>query len=382
MNASSRQTSAVQQSLEATTTAITTSTELDSALLSNSSAAEGLVATLMEMRSSGDSDGAEQLLNDILDLVDGPFGKSPLPWWSKTLPLARFSKRARRASLKRLLDLSTPVAEQDTEDADAPRRRRRRSLFVVLRTLANPDDETVLGGGSKKPLVVLLERAARIEAKASTRSEDLQGRMPQGLETPEYSVVGKKGAKGGTYEIRRYEPFSVCSVSMSAPRPDNTTTDAKLSNPQLPGARAFGALAGYLFGKNQAATAMKMTTPVFSTQEGDDKRMSFVLPSDYWKEDGIDTAPQPLDGSGVTLSRDVGGERAVLMFGGIAGKKETETRKEQLLNALAKDREWKAQDDAPVTIAQYNDPFTPPWKRRNEVAVRVVPRTPATDAVE
>jgi hypothetical protein len=67
-----------------------------------------------------------------------------------------------------------------------------------------------------------------------------------------------------------------------------------------------------------------------------------------------------------------GGDFAVVMFGGFAGKKDVEERKKQLLEILSKDSEWTAEPNATITLAQYNDPFTPPWKRRNEVSIKVV----------
>merc|ERR1712183_479775 len=109
-------------------------------------------------------------------------------------------------------------------------------------------------------------------------------------------------------EIRRYEPYSVCTVSMSSDKKrkkkkkssTTTTTDRKLGAPELSGASAFGSLAGYLFGKNEQSTVMKMTTPVQTSmtsteeqkKEGEEiavdndrriaKTMEFVLPSEYW----------------------------------------------------------------------------------------------------
>jgi len=158
-------------------------------------------------------------------------------------------------------------------------------------------------------------------------------------------------------------------------------TDAKVSMPQLSGASSFGALAGYLFGKNSEETAMKMTTPVLTTNAGldvddassagDTKEMSFVLPSNYWAKDGTTRAPQPLDGSGVRLQRDDGGTRATLMFGGFANKAEVKERKAQLLSLLGGDTDYVMSEGAKITLSQYNDPFTPPWKRLNEVSVKV-----------
>jgi hypothetical protein len=102
--------------------------------------------------------------------------------------------------------------------------------------------------------------------------------------------------------------------------------------------------------------------------------MSFVLPSEFWKDGGLDSAPKPLQGSGVSLQAKAGEDRAVVMFGGFAAKKDVAKRTKQLLDGLAKDKDWMAVPRSSVALAQYNDPFTPPWKRRNEVSIKVQPR--------
>ena len=52
--------------------------------------------------------------------------------------------------------------------------------------------------------------------------------------------------------------------------------------------------------------------------------------------------------------------------------KEVEKRKKQLKDALAKDASWAIADETEeATIAEYNDPFTVPWKRLNEVSYRI-----------
>ena len=354
---------------------------LDEALRFNSSAASEILAQMNAMRSRGVAqDRIEAFIDDLITSVE-----SPLPWWSQIRSFARFSRRARRASFQRVLLLSSPTSEEKEsigDDVDAAQRRKRRSLVVLLKALANIQDDDEEEDTSvvdkvdrmkRVPAIVQLEIAARREAKSTVDVDDIEIRLPPGLETPSYEVI-KRTKKSG-YEIRRYQPFSVCSVSMNKPRPDEKSlTDAKISNPQLAGASAFGALAGYLFGKNEESMAMKMTTPVISSGEGDNRKMAFVLPSDFWKVDGLQTAPTPLVGSGVTLIRDEGGERAVAIFGGFAGKKDVTTRTKQLLRDLANDKEWKAGPESSVTLAQYNDPFTPPWKRRNEVFINIVRR--------
>ena len=69
---------------------------------------------------------------------------------------------------------------------------------------------------------------------------------------------------------------------------------------------------------------------------------------------------------------------ACLWFGGFAGGDEVARRKEQLLEAVRGDGDWEAAcgadeeaQAASMLLMQYNDPFTPPWQRRNEVALPV-----------
>ena len=101
-----------------------------------------------------------------------------------------------------------------------------------------------------------------------------------------------------------------------------------------------------------------------------DRKMEFVLPSDYWGDSNIVKAPKPLDGSGVTIENKDSEERAVIMFSGYASPKETKKRTKELLSLLKKSTAYKAISNT-ESLAQYNDPFTLPWRRLNEVSVRV-----------
>lgn len=347
----------------------------------NSASAKELVNHLSSMRSQGvDQNVMSQLLDNLLE--NGPDG--PLPFWSRWRFLSRFSKRARLFTLRRALNLITPPpsAEEDNDSPDEQQRRRRRALISLLRTLAGPmdddddDEASSVASYYSVPAIVLIANRARKEHNTKS-SSDMRSRLPADLETPNYNVIMERDG----YEIRRYDPFSVCCVSMTEPRPaEASKTDAKTdggtwSNPKMGGAKAFGALAGYLFGKNQENTAMKMTTPVISRGEEGDRTMSFVMPSEFWKDDGLSTAPKPLEGSGVVLERVQGEERAVIMFGGYASKAVVDVKTKQLLEKLQEDSDWMPHGDEPAFVSQYNDPFTPPWKRLNEVSVAVTSRT-------
>eukprot|EP00581_Thalassiosira_minuscula_P018960 CAMPEP_0183722008 /NCGR_PEP_ID=MMETSP0737-20130205/14088_1 /TAXON_ID=385413 /ORGANISM="Thalassiosira miniscula, Strain CCMP1093" /LENGTH=365 /DNA_ID=CAMNT_0025952093 /DNA_START=187 /DNA_END=1284 /DNA_ORIENTATION=+ len=332
---------------------------MDDILRGNSTAASTAVEMLMEVRGT---ETMEDYLGEML-----PPQRSDLPLWARMPLLARFSRRARQLRLSKLLELSTPSTDGDQEEKEedgvSTKRRARRSLFVLLRTMANNPDYTGVSS--------MLAMAKR-DAKDNVSSEEMLKRTPD-LETPNYEVL--KSKKGG-FEVRRYDKFSVCSVTMNELKNSSGSSDkesaSKLSNPQLSGATSFGALAGYLFGKNEEQTAMKMTTPVFSEGEGSSRTMSFVLPSDYWQDEGA--APKPLSDSVVRVSSVDGCDRAVLAFPGFGRKTDVETRSSRLREILESDKDWRAVDDATVLLAQYNDPFTPPWKRRNEVSLSVEPR--------
>jgi len=366
--------SAMEERTTSQSISTTTALLFDTILRGNSTAAGELVGTLMEVRGTPRMD---ELLDDLLP-------PESFPLWTRIPFAAKFSKRARQRDLKKVLDLSTPSVDNDTkeegdldDDPESMKRRSRRALFILLRNLASNDDDDD-SSSFRDASITRVKRIASKDAKQqAVSSADMLKRTPQGLETPQYEVLASRPNKG--IEVRRYDEFAVCSVTMGDLKSESdetkTAQQAKLSNPQLSGATSFGALAGYLFGKNQEQKVMKMTTPVFSVGNGDARTMSFVLPSDYWQGDeAIGTAPKPLDGSAVKLTTDEGGVRAVLMFGGFGRKADVAVKSNQLLDVLSRDKEWEAVADQPVTLAQYNDPFTPPWKRRNEVSVPVVSR--------
>eukprot|EP00586_Coscinodiscus_wailesii_P016335 CAMPEP_0172519568 /NCGR_PEP_ID=MMETSP1066-20121228/291495_1 /TAXON_ID=671091 /ORGANISM="Coscinodiscus wailesii, Strain CCMP2513" /LENGTH=183 /DNA_ID=CAMNT_0013302179 /DNA_START=417 /DNA_END=966 /DNA_ORIENTATION=+ len=153
------------------------------------------------------------------------------------LSVIRFTARACLASLSRVLNLSTAAASDNEleDDNTAKKRCRTRSLLVVLRTIASSTEEKDgdESGNNGRIDIRTIERDARRESKRPllTPSEQTK-RTPSDLETPSYTVLQTFG-KG--YEIRRYDPFSTCTVPTgSAARPANETTDAKVANPQLP----------------------------------------------------------------------------------------------------------------------------------------------------
>ena len=316
-------------------------TYFDEALSSNQTSAQLIVDQINTFRQQDKREITEMILNDLLN-----YASSNTPWWTGFRLTSKFSKRGRRASLLRIIELSTLKLDQngpDSKNVLSNEGRKRQSLYLILQNLADANS------------ISQLEKIAKRESKQQMTPQDILQRIPDDLETPKYKLLNP--SKSSFYEIRQYEPFATCTVQMK------TESDS-------PAGSAFGTLASYLFGKNKSSTKMKMTTPVFSTSDSTTKVMSFVLPSDYWN--AIDSAPQPLDtNSGLQLIAQSKQVRAVLLFGGFATQKDVDKKKKELLDYINNDTEWNVLNDNDFLLAQYNDPFTPPWKRRNEVSILV-----------
>lgn len=144
---------------------------------------------------------------------------------------------------------------------------------------------------------------------------------------------------------------------------------------------AFRRLFAYISGDNEAAESISMTTPV-ETQAGesvamtapvrsesaagtdDEVRISFYLPSEYSPE----TAPIPTDPT-VRLVTEPAKRVAVKRFSWYAPDWRVSRQTQRLLSTVEKEGVDPAGEPY---LLRYNDPWTPPFMRRNEVAVAVV----------
>lgn len=140
----------------------------DAALGSNSTAASIL---LREINDAGENGSVVDKLLHLVDKGDGSNDNSNindddelqpgkgLPLWTKVRISAKFSKRARRASLRRVLNLADSTAD-DINGGDITRRRN--ALVLVLRVIAQAnisvDDDAGTG-------IWDIERDARKERK-------------------------------------------------------------------------------------------------------------------------------------------------------------------------------------------------------------------------
>ncbi len=150
----------------------------------------------------------------------------------------------------------------------------------------------------------------------------------------------------GDFQVRDYPALTLVATPM---QDDN---------------HSFMRLFHYIDRQNSAQQKIAMTTPVFMTK-GTNASMAFVLPASL----PLTQAPQPADGN-VRLQEQPAGRFAVLRFsGGMSREHET--------NALAQLQVWLVKQSlTPVgepIYGYFDPPWTPPFLRRNEVMLRLLP---------
>jgi hypothetical protein len=189
------------------------------------------------------------------------------------------------------------------------------------------------------------------------------GASAMAVEEPRFQTVLKDGA----FEVRDYPALTVAEVTVTG----NQSTAAS---------RGFRLLAGYIFGANHGDKKIAMTAPVGLAKQGEKIPMTapvgqtgngatwvvrFTMPSAL----SLATLPAPNDPR-VRLSLQPPVRVAALRFSGWATENVTTARKAELLER-AKSHHLRVA--GPVTLAQYDPPWTLPFLRRNEVMVPVAP---------
>lgn len=180
-------------------------------------------------------------------------------------------------------------------------------------------------------------------------------------EEPVFTQVLKDGA----FEVRDYAPTIVAEVTVSG------------SQGQASG-QGFRILAGYIFGGNTgrqsiAMTApvaqrrvgetIAMTAPVSQTSNGADWTVRFTMPASYTMQ----TLPRPNDRR-ITLRQEPGQRMAVIRFSGVANARQVERHSRDLQEQL---RTRGLRATGPISMAQYDPPWTLWFMRRNEVMVPI-----------
>lgn len=186
-----------------------------------------------------------------------------------------------------------------------------------------------------------------------------------GTEEPPFTVQRRIGSANGEVEIRRYESRIAAE----------TTIDADEEAARNEG---FRRLARYIFGANKGKATIAMTAPV-ATQQSEKIAMTapvatqrdragqwtvrFFMPSEYT----LETLPVPNDDR-VRLVNVPPETVAVLQFSGIPSPQTVATRTGELLAAL---RAESLEPDGDPMGWFYDPPWTIPFRRRNEVVVRL-----------
>ena len=262
----------------------------------------------------------------------------------KFLPSYRVKLLILRSLIDRIL-----IQETNNNSNAVDPARRRRALSIILGQL--PSTEKGI-----RQLATEADRRSRNE----NSYEEMLSRTPEKLETPKFDIVHQLSK---TSHVRKYDKFSVCSLIMDPNINQN--------------GGAFNFLAGYIFGKNKNSNGisekMAMTTPVLNVQSSGKQKMSFVLPSKYW--DDTSNAPAPIDDVVKLEQKYMGDETfAAIWYGGYSTSALVDMKTKELIEAIERDPEWKLKDnntDRESFVLQYNDPFQPAWKRRNEILLKV-----------
>lgn len=185
----------------------------------------------------------------------------------------------------------------------------------------------------------------------------------QTVESAPYTLL--KAAPEQNIEVRNYEAMVLVSTPM------NSGTGS-----------AFRRLFNYIAGANQGSQEIAMTAPVFMNNESDaggqeiamtapvlmgrtngEPQMSFVMPSDFT----LATTPTPTDPL-VSVSEVTDYRVAAIKFNWTLSESNVRKHTEILENWLAENGYEAA---GPAIEAAYNDPFTLPMFRHNEILIPV-----------
>ena len=173
------------------------------------------------------------------------------------------------------------------------------------------------------------------------------------IEEPNFKILVDEGE----LEIRSYDEYLVAETAVEG----SFDTASR---------KGFRRVAGYIFGENKNSIGqsekIQMTAPVTVKPDNEGWVLHFVMPSDY----DISQLPVPNNNS-ILLKKIEAHLAAVIIFSGFTTDAKIQDKTEELKVWLEK-KDFKIA--GPQQIARYNDPFTLPWLRRNEIILRVTAR--------
>ena len=157
-------------------------------------------------------------------------------------------------------------------------------------------------------------------------------------ERPTYRVVERLSPQA---EVRQYGEQTWISTSYIS---DNS---------------AFRVLASYIFGGNKVGARVAMTAPVITSDS-----MAFILPSGITRAN----APTP-DGQAIEFTTVPARKVVALRFSWLTTEARVEAKTAELRDIV---RQNGIETREAPYLMRYNDPWTPPFLRRNEVAIEVL----------
>lgn len=186
------------------------------------------------------------------------------------------------------------------------------------------------------------------------------GLVVSNVETPEYALVDQQGQ----IEIRDYSEIIVAEASIEGDREEAIYAGFRL-------------IANYIFGNNlstekvamtapvtqQTNETIAMTAPVSQQSNGRSWKVRFVMPSVYT----IETLPVP-NNPEVKIISTPPKRYIAIRFSGFANNASIQENEAQLREFLA---ERSINAVANPVYAFYNDPWTLPFMRRNEVMIEI-----------
>ena len=170
------------------------------------------------------------------------------------------------------------------------------------------------------------------------------------IEEPKFKILVDEGE----LEIRSYDEYLVAETNVEG----SFDTASR---------KGFRRVAGYIFGENKNSIGqsekIQMTAPVTVKPDNEDWVLHFVMPSNY----DMSQLPVP-NNSSILLKKIEAHLAAVIIFSGFTTDAKIQDKTEELKIWLEK-KDFKIA--GPQQIARYNDPFTLPWLRRNEIIFKV-----------
>ena len=170
------------------------------------------------------------------------------------------------------------------------------------------------------------------------------------FEEPKFKILVDEGE----LEIRSYDEYLVAETAVEG----SFDTASR---------KGFRRVAGYIFRENKNSIGqsekIQMTAPVTVKPDNEGWVLHFVMPSNY----DMSQLPVP-NNSSILLKKIEAHLAAVIIFSGFTTDAKIQNKTEELKVWLEKQNFKIA---GPQQIARYNDPFTLPWRRRNEIIFKV-----------